>query len=213
MRNTRLIVGRTAVGILVLAAGTGVARSRTLEAITGADMSVRTVATELAGEWDGQLQVRGTDGSLSTSLVSMSARLAADGQRLELYYEGFAFGKAVEGAMVLSFGEHADAVAIRDGATGLHAICAPKGEDSGPGSALAMLGFAADGSREVRTVFSRADDHTWSIDYQAKGKSGEWSSIMIMNMGRLGGEKRSPAASNFEKSPDLEALRKRGSLA
>lgn len=213
MRKARLIVGRTTLGIIVLAGATGAAHAGPAEsgpaAIDG-ELSPRVVAEGLAGEWDGQIEVRNAEGALSTSWVGVSARLAADGEHLELYYEGFAFGKPVEGAMVLSFAESHEALQIRDHAAGVQARCTlaekPAGEAVAEAS-LAMLGSGAQGERDVRTVFSRDENNSWTIECQARQPGGEWSSMLLMSVSRLGGDRLSAASENFARSADLKALR------
>jgi hypothetical protein len=209
MRKARLIAGRTAVGILVIAGGTGATQgapaSEQSRAVAAAgDLTARSVAKELAGEWDGQIEVRGSSGALSTSLVSMSARMAPGGESLELYYEGFAFGKPVEGAIVLSFGNDSQGVTFRDRASGLQATCSPS--ESSDGKQLALSGSSAK-NREVRTVFERANDGAWNIAYQVKNEDGDWSPAVSMSVHRLGKGQRSAAADNFSRSNDLVALR------
>jgi len=217
MRKARLIVGRTALGILVLAGGAGPAAAARADrgTITAGDLSARSVADGLAGEWDGQIEVRRPDGSLSTSLMSMSAKKAADGKRLELYYEGFAFGKPVEGAIVLSFDDKHESVTLRDTSTGLRARCAPGEQPDGHDAEdrLSMAGTAAGGDREVRAIFGRDEADSWNIEYHVKGEDGQWSSAVVMKINRLDGGQVSAAAANFAHSSDLAALREQRATA
>jgi hypothetical protein len=207
------MVGRTAVGILVLTGGAAAAQSEPdggRGAETAGELSVRSVAHGLAGDWDGQIEVRSAEGALSTSWVGMSARLADDGERLELYYEGFAFGKPIEGAMLLSFAESQEALSIRDHAAGLRANCsravAPL-DGSSPENSLSMSGSSTLESGDVRAVFSRNEDGSWRIECQSKQSDGQWSSLLLLSVNRLEAEQRSPVSDNFARSSDLLALR------
>ena len=214
MRKARLIIGRTALGILTLAGGAAAAEAAQANgrgaASAAGDLSTRSVAEGLAGEWDGQIAVRAEDGSLSTSWVGMCARLAADGERLELYYEGFAFGRPVEGAMLLSFADRREALSIRDRAAGVRVNCSPTADASSGGEAgnsLSMQGNSPEGAEDIRAVFSRDEHGAWTIDCQRRQSDGQWSSLLLLNVSRLEEGQRSAAAANFAGSADLVELR------
>lgn len=216
MRKARLIAGRTAMGILVMAGGAGAAHGAspaTARAVVSAgDLSARSVAKELAGEWDGQIEVRGSSGALSTSLVSVSARMNESGEQLELYYEGFAFGKPVEGAIVLSYADDHEGVIFRDKASGLQGNCSSPGDASPAQENEHLMMSGSSKGREVRTIFGRSDDG-WNIQYQTKGEDGQWSPAVVMNVHRLGEGERSAAADNFDRSADLASLRSQTATA
>lgn len=202
MRKSGLTIGWSAAGMLALACGMCSAQATTTNQTKSPSLS--DVAKSLAGEWEGQIQVRAADGSLSTSLASMSGKLHDGGNEADLYYEGFAFGKPVDGAMVLSFDAKHSSVAVADQAVRLHAKCEPQA--GGTTDALSALGQAKGRQGEVRTLFSNDGADAWTIEYQSKDKDGNWSSMLTMHLSRMDEGKRSAAADSFASSPLLRGL-------
>ncbi len=217
MRNAGLITGRSAVGVLAVA---------TLVSIVGAahaapppgtghpvgDLKPAEVGRALAGEWEGQIQVRSGEGKLSTAPASMSARLSADKQSVELYYEGFAFGQPVEGAMVFRFDAANTEASLRDEAVNLQAICLPRTSDAASEDAY-QVSCESESLGEFRVVFSKLDQRAWNIAYQSREGQGEWEDMLSLQLDRLGSGQRSAAADGFDRSPLLGALRTDSAVA
>lgn len=199
--------GWVAVGLLVIAAGTAAAGAGELKA--------KDVGHGLAGEWEGQLQLRSSSGKLSASLGSMSAVLDESSSTLEIYYEGFAFGEAVDGAMILSFRAHDPGLAVRDRAVQFRMQSSAGGDDGespDAGDSFAMMGMS-EAHGEVRTLFTRANHDVWDIECQQMDEDGEWMSVLTLQLDRMDEGERSAAADQFTMAGPLRALRRDRALA
>ncbi len=199
--------GWMAVGLLVIAAGTAAAGAGELKA--------KDVGHGLAGEWEGQLQLRSSSGKLSASLGSMSAVLDESSSTLEMYYEGFAFGEAVDGAMILSFRAHDPGLAVRDRAVQFRmqsSVGGDEGESPDAGDSFAMMGMS-EAHGEVRTLFTRASHDVWDIECQQMDEDGEWMSVLTLQLDRMDEGERSAAADQFAMAGPLRALRRERALA
>ncbi|MBK7406441.1 MAG: hypothetical protein IPJ41_18050 [Phycisphaerales bacterium] len=209
MRNMRCAGGWMAAGILVLSAGVCSAQSSSSSASGAPDWDA--VARSMAGEWEGQIEVRAADGSLSTSLASMSARFSESASIAEFYYEGFAFGKPVDGAIVFAFSDASARALIADQAVRLHASCVAQSPDdsggSSPSDCYEFLGSSKGHHDDVRARMSRGSGGAWTIEYQSKDKGGDWASLLTMRLHPLREGERSAAAANFDDSPLLQDLR------
>ena len=203
MSNARLLRGSMAVGALVLASGSAVA----------GDLKPADVGKQLAGEWSGQIQMRSADDKLSASLASMSAVRNARNSTLELYYEGFAFGKAVEGAMILSFDRDLPSLSIRDPSSGTRSAFRMDRHAADAGrNSLVMSSRSAQGS-ELRAVFSRDSRNAWDIELQEQDKDGQWVPTLVLQLDRLDHGQRSAAAERFSQARSLMSLRRDHAIA
>ncbi|MCC7389321.1 MAG: hypothetical protein IT431_11180 [Phycisphaerales bacterium] len=216
MRNAGLFMGRSAVGVLAVATlisfvGAAHAAAPGIQHTVGG-LKPAEVGRALAGEWEGQIQVRSVEGKLSTAPASMSARLSADKQSVELYYEGFAFGQPVEGAMVFHFDSANTEASLRDDAVNLQATCRPQPGDDASEDAYQMS-CERESPGEFRVVFSRLDQRAWNIAYQSREGQGEWEEMLSLQLDRLGSGQRSAAADGFDRSPLLGALRTDSAVA
>ncbi|MFG0259021.1 MAG: hypothetical protein ACF8LK_01605 [Phycisphaerales bacterium JB041] len=180
---------------------------------TAGELKPAEVGRQLAGEWSGQIRLRSDSDRLSASAVSMSAVRDARASTLELYYEGFAFGKAVDGAMILSFDEDLPGLALREQATDAFSIYRP--DDSAPNpedDALVLSAVSSEGS-EVRAVFTRADQDRWGIELQQQAEDGAWVPSLVLQLDRLDAGQRSAAAERFARAPALMDLRRDRAIA
>lgn len=109
MKLNRTFSGLTAVGLLAFAAGASEPREfqpqpETASAVQETSAAVPATAAQflqrLAGEWDGQIEIR-RDGQVSSSVVNISSQLQKDGKTVISCFEGFAFGEAFEGGSLL----------------------------------------------------------------------------------------------------------------
>ncbi len=192
-----------AVGALLFATGLA----------SAGDLKPADVGKQLAGEWSGQIQVRSADDKLSASLASMSAVRNARNSTLELYYEGFAFGKAVEGAMILSFDRDLPSLSVRDASSGTRsAFRLDKRAIGADDDSLIMSSRSPRGS-ELRAVFSRDGRDAWDIELQEQDKDGQWVPTLVLQLDRLDHGQRSAAAERFDRARPLLSLRRDHALA
>jgi hypothetical protein len=199
MRNKRLLRGSLVVGAVVLACGSAAA----------GDMKPAEVGKQLAGEWSGRVQMRNADDKLSASMASMSAMRNSSESTLELYYEGFAFGEAIEGAMILSFDKDLPSLMLRDQSSQESSLYRPEFEAAeSDDNTMVMSGVSPESDAEVRAVFSRSDHDAWSIDLQEQDKDGEWVSTLVLQLDRMNENQRSAAAERFAQAQPLMALRR-----
>lgn len=213
MQKAGLTRGWSAVGLLAALWGGLSQAAPALRAGNG--LAPAQVARGLAGEWSGQVQVRSARGDLSTAPASMSAKLDAESKTLELYYEGFAFGQPVEGAMRFSFAPDQIGADIRDGAMNLRATCqpgAPEGATAQADNSYAV-GCESDSAGDFRVHFTRLDAKAWNIAYESRDEHGEWASMLTLQLDRLGAGEQSAAAQGFELSPMLLELRDDSAVA
>lgn len=202
-RNARLLRGPLSATALVLVSGLA----------TAGELKPVEVGSQLAGEWAGQIRVRSDGERLSASTVSMSAVRDASASTLELYYEGFAFGKAVDGAMIFSFDKDLPGLSLREHASNELAVYRP--DHTAPPSAddaLVLSTVSSEGS-EVRAVFTRAERDRWSIELQQQAEDGAWVPSLVLQLDRLDEGQRSAAAERFDRAPALLDLRRDRAIA
>ncbi|MFG0242320.1 MAG: hypothetical protein ACF8R9_05980 [Phycisphaerales bacterium JB054] len=202
-RNARLLRGPLSATALVLVSGLA----------TAGELKPVEVGSQLAGEWAGQIRVRSDGERLSASTVSMSAVRDASASTLELYYEGFAFGKAVDGAMIFSFDKDLPGLSLREHASNELAVYRP--DQHAPPSAddaLVLSTVSSEGS-EVRAVFTRAERDRWSIELQQQAEDGAWVPSLVLQLDRLDEGQRSAAAERFDRAPALLDLRRDRAIA
>jgi len=202
MSNARLLRGSMAVGALVLASGLA----------SAGDLKPAEVGRQLAGEWSGQIQMRSADDKLSASLASMSAVRNARNSTLELYYEGFAFGKAVDGAMILSFDRDLPSLSIRDSSSSTLSAFRLDRQAIGSDDDSLVMSSRSRGS-DVRAVFSRDHRNAWNIELQEQDKDGQWVPTLVLQLDRLDHGQRSAAAERFDQARPLMSLRRDHAIA
>lgn len=213
MQKAGLTRGRLAVGLIVGLCGGLSQAEPDLRPCCG--LAPAQVAHGLAGEWSGQVLVRSAGGDLSTSPASMSAKLDAESKMLELYYEGFAFGQPVEGAMRFSFAPNEIEADIRDGAINLRATCQPDSPEDAAAQAdnSYAVGCESDSAGDFRIHFTRIDAEAWNIAYESRDDLGQWASMLTLQLDRLGAGEASAAAPGFKVSPMLLELRDDAAVA
>ncbi|QKK08529.1 MAG: hypothetical protein HND58_10335 [Planctomycetota bacterium] len=180
---------------------------------TAGELKPVEVGNQLAGEWSGQIRMRSDGEQLSASTVSMSAVRNASASTLELYYEGFAFGKAVDGAMILSFDKDLPGLSLREHASDQFATYRPDPEVPSSGDDALVLSTVSSEGSEVRAVFTRADSDRWSIELQRQAEDGAWVPSLVLQLDRLDHGQRSAAAERFDRAPALMDLRRDRAIA
>lgn len=202
-RNTRLLRSPLAAATLVLVSGAAVA----------GELKPVQVGNQLAGEWAGQIRMRSDGEQLSASTVSMSAVRNASSSTLELYYEGFAFGKAVDGAMILSFDKDLPGLSLREHASNAFSIYRPDQDAAASDDDAMVLSTVSSEGDEVRAVFTRADRDRWSIELLHQAEDGAWVPSLVLQLDRLDQGQRSAAAERFDRAPALLDLRRDRAIA
>jgi hypothetical protein len=213
MRNQGRTRGWSVVGLIAALCSAATVQAGTTGRILSG-LEPEEVGRSLAGEWEGQIQVYSPEGKLSAAPASMSAKLSAGGEAVEVYYEGFAFGKPIEGAMIFSFVEDDIEANLHDEAVNLRATCRPDDSDSESDSEQSyQVRCDLESNGEFRVVFTRLDAKAWSIAYESREPRGEWSSMLTLQMDRLGAGQRSAAADGSSDSAFLLDLRGEAAMA
>lgn len=169
-------------------------------------LTARQAANALAGHWEGTFQVRNDNDQLSASEVSMAAVRQNAGQTLEIYYEGYAFGKPADGAMILSLDGDQPSLSVRSNASRNAQSFTKATEEDG-----ALVMSSADAS--ARAVFSRESRDTWTIQLERLDEDGGWMHVMALQLDRMDAGQRSAAADRFESARPLQALRRDRAIA
>lgn len=181
-------------------------------AANGQELDSREVASQLAGEWSGQIQVWNSEGDVSVSIASASSRFNEDRSALEVYYQGFAFQEGADGAFDLALGSDSGKgrLGFRDEFLDFNAT-ARVGDASLEEAAMAGTGHAQfderPGAAEFRAVFLRHSADFWEIKYERVGDDGDWRPILSLQLDRLEQGQRSAAADGFDRAAPLGALR------
>lgn len=183
----------------------GAARARTSQTTAGtAAADISDLFNRLAGEWDGTIQSRGRDGAMSASLASASARLSDDGKRFEMYYEGYAFGRPTEGALVVS-AEPTGAVSMsfsREGTTVDGA-----GKASSDALTFAYTRSVAGRPVSFEQVVRLADSNRLVLEVFALDKQGDRKLTLRLDFSRLPTGHRAAASASFSTSRTLASAR------
>lgn len=211
MSSTRTFRGSLAAATLLVLSGAASAAE---------DLKPAEVGSQLAGEWAGRIQMRADDQQVSVSMASMSAVRNDSTSTLELYYEGFAFGEAIDGAMILSFDQDLPSLMLRDESSEHATLFRVEPEhDAMDHDSLVMASVSAqDGDKDaqasdVRAVFSRADSDAWNIELQQKDADGQWVRTLALQLDRLDQGQHSAASERFARAEPLLALRRDFALA
>jgi hypothetical protein len=162
----------------------------------------RTLIKGMAGEWEGTIQTRNGEGMSSSSVVSATLRLEEGGKRLAMYYEGFAFGKPVDGAMLLSASAASPEAALsRDGTT-------LNGTGALNGASMSFSFQPASTSKKVvryEQSVSLSEPNHFVAELNAVDTEGHKSLAFRLDMTRLEGDQKSAAAESFSQSKTLLA--------
>lgn len=219
----------SAIGLLALGCSvvlpTSASMAMPLSHVAGTTLSridASSMARLLEGEWEGQIEVRNSDGSLSTSIASMSAQRQPNADQIDMYYEGFAFDEPVSGAMIYSFDSRSGAsVSMRDeyaGCQGSASSSAPEGLDmqSPSRSTFTMAGKANFGpghrDEQVRVLFRKVSRDAVDIEFQSMNADGQWEAFSTLKLDRMDKGQRSAAAEHFASSKSLAMLRRQSAV-
>ncbi len=219
----------SAIGLLALGCSVALpastAMAKPLCRVAGTTMNridASSMARLLEGEWEGQIEVRDSDGSLSTSIVSMSVQRQPNADQLDMYYEGFAFDEPVSGAMIFSFDSQSGAsVSLRDeyiGCQGTASSSEPEGLDmqSPARNTFTMAGKANFGpghrDEQVRVLFRKVSQDAVDIEFQSMNADGQWEAFSTLKLDRMDKGQRSAAAEHFASSQSLAMLRRQSTV-
>lgn len=197
--------------ILTVGAAGSVALARGDEPAKAAATAANPVAEgvallrNLAGEWEGNIQTRNPDGTTSSSIVSASNRVEKDGKALASVYQGFAFGKATDGALALSVqnsGKLTTAMSregqsLQTTATAANNAMTAKFENT-------LAGFKS-GKLEQSLRMTDANHYTLEL-VNVDGK-GNRTVCLKLDMTRLDAGQLSAAAASFESSKAMAMAR------
>lgn len=157
----------------------------------------------LAGEWEGQIEVRDAN-KTSASIVSVSNRLAADKSRLDSCFEGFAAGELFEGFAVFRAEGNKLASAWAD--TRHDETLKTSGKTDPDQRAFALDGQdrdERDRSIQVRQVIRVIDKDNYVHEWHAT-RDGKDQVVLKLTMQRLPGKQRSTAAARFDDKQFLQ---------
>lgn len=161
----------------------------------------QTLFKGMAGEWEGTIQTRNGEGMGSASVTSATCRLEDGGKRLALYYEGFAFGKAVDGGMVFSAGEQPGAAVNRDNST-----MKSRGLLEGAAMAFTYSSSSSKVASYEHTVSLLDPNHMVTEIYSINSK-GERSLAFRLDLNRLDSGQKAGASGAFASAKSLASAR------
>lgn len=179
------------------ASATGV-QSRSSNSVSA---DCQTLFKGMAGEWEGTIQTRNGEGMGSASVTSATCRVEDGGKRLALYYEGFAFGKPVNGGMVFSAGDQPGAAVHRDGST-----MKARGVLEGASMAFTYPSSSAKAASYEHTVSLVDPNHLVTEVYTINSK-GERSMAFRLDMNRLDSGQKAGASGAFASATCLASAR------
>jgi len=223
MKFNRMFSGLTAAAALALAAGAAEPREFQPESTSNAAVqqastpipaSTAQFIQRLAGEWDGQIEVRREDGQVSASIVNVSTQLQKDGKAVISCFEGYAFGQAFEGGSLLGFNPRTGQFesAWFDHVSG--AIMRCTASEPADDSTLVFTGQLT--SKQGRTakveqVVKMSDFTSYTNEWFIIAEDGQRSRLMLLEMTRLPQGQVSAAAEKLRSV--AEQARLRGAIA
>jgi len=195
--------GKAAQPAVQVRAQSGTTPSKSRAAFAGADLLHR-----LAGEWEGQVQVRGADGMTSASIISASNRLEDNNQRLASCLTGMAFAKPFDGAAVIRVSgsdlSSSWADSINTGAINAVAHADQCEADSATFSGRVSRGADASTIEQSLTMTS---ENSFVLELNSVSDSGRRMLVVRLDMSRLPSGKVAAAGEKFKDAPLLARLR------
>lgn len=162
----------------------------------------------LAGEWEGQVQVRGADGMTSASVISASNRLEQNGSALASCLTGFAFGKPFEGGAALRLDGSRLTSAWADGAT--PGVLTGEGEaatSSETGTRLVGSISRNAATERVEQTISMSDENHYVLEVRSVSAQGRPTMLVRLDMTRLAPGRLAAAHDAMKDAPQLERAR------
>lgn len=226
MKFNRLFSGLSVVGLLAFSAGAAEPREYQSgpEPTPAAEPAVQESATpsaraaqfiqKLAGEWDGQLEVRRDTGETSASIVNISSQLQKDGKAVISCYQGYAFGKDFEGGSLVGFNPRTGQFesAWFDHVSGATMRCtAAESPDDSTLVFTGQLTTRQGRSSKVEQVVKMTDFTHYTNEWFVVSDDGQKSRILFLEMSRLPEGQLSFAAEKLRAASD--AARTRGGVA
>lgn len=170
---------------------------------------VQSSLARLAGEWEGQVQVRKADGTVSSSIVTASNRLENNGAVLASRFEGFAFGRAFDGGVVWAVNPSEPKLesAWFDSFTNVtaRATTSPcKNVDTFGGTGRATRSSE---DRVLEQHVQIASNDQYVIEFFGRDDEGKRVSLLRLELQRLPKGQRAAAADRFDDGAVLNNLR------
>ncbi|MCC6676889.1 MAG: DUF1579 family protein [Phycisphaerales bacterium] len=225
MKLNRSFSGLTAVGLLAFAAGASEplefqpqpAASTSTTQETATPSAIPASATQflqrLAGEWDGQIEIR-RDGAVSSSVVNISSQLQKDGKAVISCFEGYAFGQAFEGGSLLGVNPRTGQFesAWFDHVSGATMRCAAaQTTDDSTFTFAGQLTGKQGRSAKVEQVVKMTDFTHYTNEWFIIAEDGQKTRLMFLEMTRLPEGQLSSAAEKLRSV--AEQARLRGAVA
>lgn len=166
------------------------------------------LASMLAGEWEGQIDFRNADGSASVSLASATCRRESDNAYL-FYFEGFAFGNPVDGAMRLSPGKQDGVYQSSGHEASTDNAWNSESAPSENGNSLTFSGWMRDAQgNNVKCRQSVTVNNTsCRIRVEIMGENGSVTPWFTLDLSRMSSGQRSAAADGFDASESVRHVR------
>lgn len=224
MKLIRTFSGLSAAGLLAFAAGAAEPRPAQPQSASPAAAApcVETAATpafssfvqRLAGEWDGQIEIRRDDGQVSSSVVNISSQLQKDGKAVISCFEGYAFGQSFEGGSLVGVNPRTGRVesAWFDHVSGSTMRCSAV--ESTDDSTLVFTGTLTSKtgrSAKVEQVVRMTDFTRYTNEWSVISEDGQRTRLMLLEMTRLPEGQVSSAAEKLHSA--AEQARIRGAVA
>lgn len=155
----------------------------------------------LAGEWEGGVQVRGSDGRMSGSNASMSARFDPR-SGMTAFFEGAAAGRPLEGAVHLWLDPREREVNLRSVHDRSGVVLEGEHESSADRDSLVFHSRAMgddSGDFEQRLTWEGAD--RFRLEWFSVGEKGRRTLLFSLDMERMAPDRVSSASSRLDGSP------------
>jgi len=162
----------------------------------------------LEGEWEGQVQVRGSDGMNSASNISASNRLEDNGRSLASCLTGFAFAKPFDGAAVIHLNNSQFSGSWADSLTSTP-ITASAGAAGIAATSATLAGSMTRESKpfKVEQTFTMSDNNHYIFELHSISAEGRRVLMVRLDMNRLPNGRLAEAHARFTDAPLLGSLR------
>lgn len=162
----------------------------------------------LAGEWEGQVQVRGTDGFNSASVISASNKLEDNGRSLASCLTGMAFAKSFEGASVIRLSNSGISGSWVDSYSKSTLTAAANSSGCTEGSATLSGSFTRDAKQfKVEQALTMSDNDHYILEVTSISAEGRRTLLVRLDLTRLPAGQVAEANAKFKDAPLLTQLR------
>jgi hypothetical protein len=208
MRTNRIALSLLVACGFGFAAPTSLAALHVAEAVEMSDSkSLDAQLLRLAGEWEGQIQIKDANGS-SASVISISTRLGKNNSKLSSCFEGFARGQLYEGFSQLRIRDGKLASTWNDSRS--ESVQRSQGQPEAQAEAFVLEGEFRDEAgkqQKFKQVIKFQGSDAYTHEFFNVSADGKESLTMSLSMQRLPANTKSTAAARFEDRAFLDQYR------